>query len=217
MKLQFNQTDYWNSVAGEKNFTHKIRWDWLDPLLDSQAKILDYGCGYGRLTNEILNHGYKNVIGIDNSKAMIERGKKEFQNLTLFQNQKEGIDFPDNEFGLVILFAVLTCISLDIDQKNLIKEFIRVLKPNGILYVSDFLINPDERNTNRYNACEQGPYGTFQLSGGVTLRHHDIIYLQENIFADFNILYENTFDVTTMNGNTSKAIQTIGRNQKDKS
>ncbi len=148
---------------------------------------------------------------------MIERGKKEFQNLSLFQNQKGKINFPDNEFDLVILFAVLTCIPLNIDQKNLIKEFIRVLKPNGILYVSDFLINPDKKNTNRYNACEQGPYGTFQLSDGVTLRHHDITYLQETIFADFNILHENTFDVTTMNGNTSKAIQTIGRNQKDKS
>jgi len=49
-----------------------------------------------------------------------------------------------------ILFAVLTCILSDVEQMSSLKDIKRVLKPNGILYVNDFMLNTNERNRKRY-------------------------------------------------------------------
>jgi len=37
-----------------------------------ESVILDVGCGNGHRTYEFMQHGFKNVIGIDNSKDMIQ-------------------------------------------------------------------------------------------------------------------------------------------------
>jgi 2-polyprenyl-3-methyl-5-hydroxy-6-metoxy-1,4-benzoquinol methylase len=50
------QTDYWDRVAPEKRFSHPLRLDWLLHLR-SQARILDHGCGYGRLLNQLSGAG----------------------------------------------------------------------------------------------------------------------------------------------------------------
>ncbi len=214
MKLKLNQTDYWNKVTDKKIFNHEIQWNLLKPMLSSNVKVLDYGCGYGRLTNNISENGYGNVIGIDNSKGMVDKAKTDFPNLNFLQNTNATIDFPDNEFDLIILFTVLTCIPLESDQKYLIEELKRILKPNGILYVSDLLINSDQRNIDRYESTNRKPYGIFELSEGVVLRHHKMEYLYKTVFANFDILHEKKFEVITMNGNKSKAVQIIGKKTK---
>lgn len=214
MKLKLNQTDYWNKVADQKNFNHEIEWNLLKSMLSHNARVLDYGCGYGRLTNNISENGYGNVIGIDNSKGMVKKAKTDFPNLDFMQNTNVTIDFPDNEFDLILLFTVLTCIPLESDQKHLIEEIKRVLKQNGVLYVSDLLINSDQRNIDRYESANQKPYGIFELNEGVILRHHNMDYLRKTVFTDFDILREKKFEVITMNGNKSKAVQIIGKKTK---
>ncbi len=49
--------------------------------------------------------------------------------------------FDENSFDAIILFGILSAIVDDDFQKSLISEIQRVLKPNGIIYVNDFLIN----------------------------------------------------------------------------
>jgi len=214
MKLELEQTEYWDKVADKKEFSHEIDWDFLSPYLNQESKILDYGCGYGRLTGKILDKGFSNVIGIDNSNGMIKRAKKELPNLNFQHHNERTLGFSDNQFDLVLLFAVLTCIPMGKDQNGLISELKRVIKPNGLLYVSDLLINSDQRNIDRYESTEHELYGVFELNEGVILRHHTMDYLTKVIFADFDILYERIFDVVTMNGNKSKAVQLVGKKTK---
>lgn len=205
--MEFEQSEYWNKVAEVKEFSHEIDYDFLSPLLDRESKILDYGCGYGRLTRQLSDRGYADVTGIDNSEGMIERAKRDFPRLN-FRLQKERIlDFPANCFDAVLLFAVLTCIPSDNDQIDLMSEIERVIKPGGLLYISDCLLNEDQRNIDRYNSTDYEPYGVFELPEGVILRHHSLDYLKHTLLNDFNIIYERVFDVRTMNGNTSKSVQ----------
>lgn len=49
----------------------------LLPDLDNKT-ILDLGCGYGENCKWYINKGAKKVIGIDISKNMIEKAKKEY-------------------------------------------------------------------------------------------------------------------------------------------
>ncbi len=49
-----------------------------------------------------------------------------------------------------------------------------MLKPNGILYVNDFLLNTDGRNIAWHEKCKEayGNYGVFALLEGAVCRHH---------------------------------------------
>ena len=76
--------DYWNSVAETKTFTTPFDaalFARYVPSLD--AKILDFGCGYGRTLAELAQAGYRNLCGVDLSDKLIERGKRLFPTLDL--------------------------------------------------------------------------------------------------------------------------------------
>lgn len=68
-----SQSSYWDRVAHEKRFSHPLRLDWLEKYSDKQARILDYGCGYGRTLAELSDAGHENIFGMDFSEAMLGR------------------------------------------------------------------------------------------------------------------------------------------------
>ena len=203
--------DYWDSVSETKQFTTPFQADAFAQYVNPDARILDVGCGYGRTLNELYHMGYQNLTGIDFSMGMIERGKRQFPYLNLAVKENESIDFPDNQFDAVILFAVLTCIPSDKEQKKLISEIRRVLKPGGILYINDFLLNTDERNISRYEkyAKEYGIYGVFELGEGAVLRHHEEAYIHE-LTASFEEKRFEQLTFITMNGHRSNGFFYIG-------
>jgi ubiquinone/menaquinone biosynthesis C-methylase UbiE len=206
------QTDYWNRVASEKCFSHPLRLEWLLQYLRPQARILDYGCGYGRLLNQLAEAGYGNAVGMDFSGKMLRQCRLQFPHLTLVQNDGLTLPFHDRTFDAVLLFAVLTCIPSDDDQRMLLAEVRRVLRPEGILYISDLLINTDERNLERYerDADQFGVYGVFVLPEGVVVRHHREEWIGL-LTCTFTCLAFERFTATTMNGNPSAAFQYLGR------
>src|SRR5580698_7878434 len=62
---------YWDRVAGEKHFQHQLRWEWIRAHV-AGTDILDCGCGYGRLLEELIRRGYA-AIGTDFSAGMLAR------------------------------------------------------------------------------------------------------------------------------------------------
>lgn len=211
------QISYWNRVANEKRFSHPLRVGWLESYLkDPLAGILDYGCGYGRTLAELSAAGYNNLYGIDFSQAMLARAMCETPGQpALVRNDGRGLPFKSESFDAVLLFAVLTCIPDDNEQRTLLAETKRVLRAGGLLYVSDLLINDDERNRARYqrDAETYKCYGVFELPEGVVVRHHTSEWIEEITRAFERVEYE-PFEVTTMNGNTSAAFQYLGRKGK---
>ena len=71
----------------------------------------------------------------------------------------------------------------------LINEIKRVLKPGGYLFVHDFLISKDLRNSLRYRKFEEKykHYGTFETDDGLVLRHFSEQELNE-LLGDFDIV-----------------------------
>lgn len=205
------QQDYWNGVSEKKEFSTPFQANEFSKYVKKNSVILDVGCGYGRTLHELYHDGYEKLIGIDFSSGMIERGRKEFPYLDLHVMKSGTINLPDKSVDAVILFAVLTCIRTNEEQIQLLKEIKRVLKPNGILYVNDFLLNTDKRNTSRYEKFSSiyGIYGIFQLPEGVVCRHHTETWIKE-LLSDFLELEYNQLSFTTMNGHKSNGFYFIG-------
>jgi len=212
MQGALSQISYWDRVAHEKRFSHPLRLDWLARYSNYQARILDYGCGYGRTLAELSAAGYDNVVGTDFSEAMLGRSRREVPRSRLIRNDGLALPIKSGSIDAVLLFAVLTCIPDDNDQRVLLKEVERVLRPGGLLYISDLLVNDDPRNRERYEqyAEKYKRYGVFELPEGVVVRHHESEWIAE-VTGSFRQIEHEPFTVTTMNGNQSSAFQYLGR------
>lgn len=206
------QKDYWNKVSETKQFSTPFQIEEFSKYVNKADIILDVGCGYGRTLNELYSNGYKNLIGIDFSKGMIERAKNINSDIDFRVMNNSKIDLPDNSVDSVILLAVLTCIVEDKEQENLISEIHRVLKKDGVIYINDFLLNNDERNLNRYSEFKNkyNKYGVFELPEGAVCRHHTIEWIKE-LLKDFNKIVFKELEYTTMNGNKSNGFYYIGK------
>ncbi|MCP4111639.1 MAG: class I SAM-dependent methyltransferase [Desulfobacteraceae bacterium] len=126
---------------------------------------------------------------------------------------KDGvIPYENGWFDAILLFAVLNCIPTNKGQEALIEEFRRILRPGGILYISDYFLQEDERNIRRYNqyASEYGIYGVFELPDHAVLRHHELSWIK-TLTKEFQLAELNEINISTMNGNSAKAFQYIGR------
>ncbi|MDQ2975493.1 MAG: class I SAM-dependent methyltransferase [Acidobacteriota bacterium] len=208
-----SQISYWDRVASEKRFSHPLRVDWLlKHFKNPEARVLDYGCGYGRTLADLSAAGFKNLFGVDFAEAMLARARVEVRGPGLIRNDGRDLPFKSESFHAVLLFAVLTCTPEDHEQRLLLAEAERVLRPGGLLYLSDVLVNDDARNRERYerDAGRYDCYGIFELPEGVVVRHHTREWI-EKITGRFERLEYEPFDVTTMNGNLSAAFQYLGR------
>lgn len=207
-----NQRDYWNRVADEKEFTTPFRLEIFKQFVPTSAKILDFGCGYGRTLFTLYKAGYTDATGIDISENMIGRGKSIHPYLNLFPYSGEKIPFEDGTFDALVGLAVFTCIPFDTNQQKIMQEISRVLKPGGILYLNDFLLSKDKRIITRYKKFEQKykKYGIFELQGGGVFRHYSRESFEQlvNLFQTI-ILQEENF--RTMNGNQTKGVFYLGK------
>jgi SAM-dependent methyltransferase len=209
-----SQINYWDRVAQFKRFSHPLRLEWLEGFLDSSARVLDYGCGYGRILAELARAGYQNVVGVDFSAAMLARCQREFPRMSLIRNDGDTLPFESETLEAVLLFATLTCIPQNEAQLSLIAEVERILRPGGLLYISDLLLNEDPRNRERYERDAEiyGTFGVFELSEGVVVRHHRREWIEE-LTGTFTQLEYEPFSAITMNGNKSSAFQYLGRRE----
>jgi SAM-dependent methyltransferase len=210
-----NQLDYWNRMGPAKTFGHPVNFERLSHLT-SDSRIVDYGCGYGRALGLLFERGYHNLIGFDPAAAMVALARQSFPGIS-FEEMKSPphLDLPDASVDAVLLFAVLTCVPSDQGQRAIVQEAKRVLRPGGLLYISDLWLQTDERNLERYNRDEHryGKYGVFDLPEGVTVRHHDPRWI-EKLTRGFDKLALDELDVQTMNGNPAKGFQWFGLKRK---
>ena len=207
-----SQVPFWDSIADSKTFSHPLDLNRFAALVDRDARILDYGCGYGRLTGELYAAGYHDVTGVDPAPRMIERARSAYPQIAFATLDSAEPPFADASFDAVLLFSVLTCIIDDGEQRAVVADIARVLRPGGIVYVSDIQIQDDERNRARYDAFVDAhrSYGVFELEPGIVFRHLSLAWVTE-LFSRFEQLDRRDVPIVTMNGNPAKGFQFIGR------
>jgi SAM-dependent methyltransferase len=202
------QADYWDRVAGVKSFAHPLDSGRFMRVINPHAAILDYGCGHGRLCHEIARLGFSNVLGVDHSGEMIRFAKAQYPTLRFEAVNGYSLPHADGSVDAIVLFAVLTCIPWDRAQSDLMTELSRVLRSGGLLLISDYPLQKDERNLFRYErfAEEFGNYGTFRLLDGAVVRHHSRERFAA-LLANYSVAEEVELECGTMNGNPARIVQ----------
>ncbi|QTE84208.1 class I SAM-dependent methyltransferase [Shewanella algae] len=99
----------WDKVANQVSFNLEIDVQRFCHLVKPDAKILDFGCGYGRIAKQLKQLGYPEVLGVAPSAAMIKRGLSLYPDIDLIQLPQLPLPFADETFDVVLSCAVLTC------------------------------------------------------------------------------------------------------------
>ena len=113
----------------------------IKDLIDEESKIIDVGCGTGRLEFALADK-CKSVLGIDLSKKNIDRA-----NLILLQHPNDKISFQHSNLKEIINkgkihfdYAVLTYVIHEVDEEdriNLLNEISRVVDK---IIIGDYLV-----------------------------------------------------------------------------
>ncbi len=130
----------------KKNSNHQ--WEWAltslaNFLFTEQDKVLDVGCGDGRITALIANQVQSgSVVGLDISEKMIEQASNAFQegNLKFIKGNATDIPFKE-EFDKVVSFCTLQWI---VEQEKALISMKESLKVGGGM----LLVMPGESSSN---------------------------------------------------------------------
>ena len=143
---------YWNhrysgySKVNQKELEGIQRERWkkqFERLLpaNKNLKILDIGTGPGFFTIILEELGYKNITGIDVSEKMIEVAKENIQkygkkdsSIQLIQMDAQKLELKPESFDIIVSRNLTW--NLEKPQQAY-SEWLRVLKPNGALFIFD--------------------------------------------------------------------------------
>ena len=109
-------------------------------LLNPTTKILDVGCGAGFLSNELALSGLR-VTGVDLSveSLVVAREYDKTKNVLYLTADAYHLPFNNESFDVITAMDFLEHVE---NPEMVIKEFSRVLKPNGIFIFHTFNRNP---------------------------------------------------------------------------
>ena len=143
---------YWNhrysgySKVNQKELEGIQRERWkkqFERLLaaNKNLKVLDIGTGPGFFTIILEELGYTNIMGIDVSEKMLEVAKenihkygKKNSRIQLIQMDAQSLEFKPESFDIIVSRNLTW--NLEKPQQAY-SEWLRVLKPNGALFIFD--------------------------------------------------------------------------------
>lgn len=106
----------------------------LDKYIDeeSDTQILDAGCGTGLFMDSLQRYSRKRIVGVDISPHALAFSRRR-PHSTVYQASVINLPFSDTSFDLITCNDVLHHVYSR--NSEVLKEFYRILKPAGFLYL----------------------------------------------------------------------------------
>ncbi len=101
----------------------------LDFYGASKASILEIGCGNGFFLDEAGRQGYRDLRGVEPSRAAVGLAREKIRNGIVLGVMEAGL-FPDDSFDVICLFQVLDHL---FDPLEILKTCFQILKPGGLI------------------------------------------------------------------------------------
>jgi ubiquinone/menaquinone biosynthesis C-methylase UbiE len=133
------RSDY-NQIANAFSDSRAFMWEELIPLakyVQAGEKVLDLGCGNGRLFS-MLKEKKVDYLGVDSSDKILEIAKEKHgqEGAKFLVVEALELPFPESYFSKIFSIAVLHHIPSEEFRLKFLSEIKRVLKPNGLLILT---------------------------------------------------------------------------------
>lgn len=138
---RFDPAGLFITQSREQELLELLQEQHMTPLWEK--RILEVGCGTGGMLRDFIQYGAnpKNLLGVDLLADRIRTARELSPNIDFQCFNAEILPYEDMAFDLVMQFTVFTSI-LDSEMKrNIAREMLRVLKPDGIILWYDFHVN----------------------------------------------------------------------------
>jgi SAM-dependent methyltransferase len=119
-----------------------LQWSTVTGMLTDRqvagARALDVGCGFGRWTRWLTEHGAE-AVGVDPTEGMLRAARAASDPSIEYRRMSAtALDFPDGSFDLVTCITVVQHLEPS-EQESAIAEMARVLRPGGEAVVLDLV------------------------------------------------------------------------------
>lgn len=136
-----SQTKHGYDLISKKfSQTRKHFWRGLEFISDfvkDEDKILDYGCGNGRLM-ELFKDKKIEYLGVDVSEKLLFFARKKYseKNFLKINPKKTKTSFKENQFNVIYSIAVFHHFPSEKYRKEIAEEFFRITKSNGTVIIT---------------------------------------------------------------------------------
>lgn len=189
-------TQSWDHVAETVQFSAPLNFSAIREFVALDARILDAGCGYGRIAHALSLAGFTGVHGYDISEKMIERARIQYPELQLGVADAAALPEPNQSFDAVVAGALFTSVPGRTQQRAIVLEISRVLRASGSVHGIEFLRKPGAKS----GACKS--------KSGIDMWHFEPEELR-GLFACFGAWRSWSVKVPSLGGNPSAALQFV--------
>jgi len=137
-KIRQQVKETYHAIADEFDRTRKRQWlefQYFLEFIENNVKVLDLGCGNGRLY-ELLRGKKADYWGVDNNSSFIEKAGGHFPDAHFALGDMVDLDFENGSFDAVFCIAAFHHIPSRRLRKKALKEMHRVLKKDGVLIMT---------------------------------------------------------------------------------
>jgi SAM-dependent methyltransferase len=122
----------------------------------TNCRILDAGCGDGSLLHQLVGYGAgeADLHGVDLLPDRVDRARALMPTADVRIADAQSLPFDDNCFDLVFAFTLLSSVVDRVARARVTSEVARVLRPDGLVVIYDFWVNPFNRDTRPVNRKE---------------------------------------------------------------
>jgi len=166
---------FYDSSAYSFSQTRNYCWDDLNFIkehIKNQDKILDFGCGNGRLSELFEGKDYE-YVGVDISNELLKIARKKYPDKEFILIDKENeLLFEDGSFDKIFSVAVFHHFNPEM-TKQALKELRRILKKDGILILTVWYLWSTKY---KKNLLENFSKGKFDLMTKLTFKNSKKTY-----------------------------------------
>jgi len=144
-KLIKQNKDVYDKIAIPFADTRKYIWDDIKPLLKytkNGFKVLDLGCGSGRLY-QLFKDLSIDYVGVDQSVSQLNNAKKKYFRGNFIEAEMRQLPFRDQEYDIIYCIAAFHHLPDIKSRRDCLMEMKRILKPGGRVILSNWNLYSD--------------------------------------------------------------------------
>lgn len=109
----------------------------FEKYIERGARVLDVGCGNGRLADFLANYGVQ-YVGVDVSSGLIDEARRLHPKNQFTLSDMRTLPFPDASFEQIFVIASFHHLEKETDRELALREMKRVLALGGVIILTNW-------------------------------------------------------------------------------